>query len=155
MPKARSKTSKSKIDSTANAVKSLELRKKGCSYREIARELKISVGVAHKYVSAALAELNESLKEETEQLRAIELERLDDLQIGIWKKAIGGDLFALDRVLKIMAQRAELTGIKAPTKIAPTTPDGENSYQSMSDEELKNRISELQSKLAIDESNEK
>lgn len=50
------------------------------------------------------------------------------LLAAIWKEAVeGGDLKAVDRILKIMERRAKLLGLDAPTKVAATTASGEDS----------------------------
>ena len=36
-------------------------------------------------------------------------------------------MVAIDRMLRIMDRRAKLLGLDMPTKVAPTTPDGEQS----------------------------
>lgn len=41
------------------------------------------------------------------------------------ERARSGELEAIDRALKIAHRRAALLGLDRPTKIAPTTPDGD------------------------------
>ncbi|MFW6344772.1 MAG: hypothetical protein ACOC0M_00350, partial [Halomonas sp.] len=76
-----------------------------------------------------------------------ELDRLDRLLLGLWPKATAGSVAHVDRAIKVMERRAKLTGLDAPTKIAPTDPDGETPYRGMTEEELDQRIQELQAKL--------
>lgn len=40
----------------------------------------------------------------------------------------GPKLAAIDRAIKLMERRARLLGLDAPTKMAPTTPDGDKPY---------------------------
>lgn len=40
----------------------------------------------------------------------------------------GPKLAAVDRAIKLMERRARLLGLDAPTKVAPTTPDGDKPY---------------------------
>jgi hypothetical protein len=51
---------------------------------------------------------------------------------------MAGDTQATAIILKIQERRARLLGLDMPTKIAPTTPDGEAAYNlpSISDAEL-------------------
>ncbi|MGV7222960.1 MAG: hypothetical protein ACQ9MH_15700 [Nitrospinales bacterium] len=82
----------------------------------------------------------------------MESERLDQLHRGCWDAAIGGDLYAIDRALKIMERRSKLFGLDAPNKIAQTNiADTEDKYSQMSDEELEARILELNQKATHEE----
>jgi hypothetical protein len=46
--------------------------------------------------------------------RALELLRLDALQVGLWDRAVGGDVKAVNAVLRIIEQRARLLGLDKP-----------------------------------------
>jgi hypothetical protein len=52
-----------------------------------------------------------------EEVRKLELERLDELQTAHWPKATNGDVFATQQVLAIMTKRAALLGLNAPQKV--------------------------------------
>jgi hypothetical protein len=56
------------------------------------------------------------VQEPAEELRTMEVARLDQMLLGLWPKAIKGDTWAVDRVLKIMERRAALLGLDAPVK---------------------------------------
>jgi hypothetical protein len=60
--------------------------------------------------------LDKSEKEAASDLREMELRRLDDLFLSIYKKARDGDYAAIDRCLKIMERRAKIAGLDAPEK---------------------------------------
>jgi hypothetical protein len=104
----------------------LEYRRAGMSYPEIAVRMKLSgPGSAYRIVQKAL---KATYKEAADDVRKLELERLDRLMLAWWPAAIGrkaadgkpamppdGD--ATDRVLRIMKQRAVLLGLNAPTLI--------------------------------------
>jgi hypothetical protein len=45
-----------------------------------------------------------------------------------------------DRILSIMKQRAKLTGVEAPQKIAPTSPDGEKEFSGLSESDYAKRL---------------
>lgn len=89
--------------------KALVLRQAGHTYEQIAKAL----GYAQK--SGAHAAVKEALKmcfrEAAEEVRALELERLDSLWITFFPLAKAGDGDSLDRCLKIMARRAMLLGL--------------------------------------------
>lgn len=87
----------------------LELRALGYSYQAIAEEVGYgNKGSAHRAVAQALRDIP---REQAEQARELELGRLDDLQMAAMNGAMAGDLFAIDRVVKIVESRARLLGL--------------------------------------------
>ncbi len=48
------------------------------------------------------------------QHRALELQRLDALQVGLWEQALAGDVKAVNAVLRIIEQRSRLLGLDKP-----------------------------------------
>lgn len=104
----------------------LELRKSGMTYQAIGAALCMSRQAAHKAITKALRELLEQSAEDAAEVRALELLRLDALLEGVWALATGGNLGAVDRALRIAERRAKITGIDAPTKVTPTTTDGDD-----------------------------
>lgn len=93
----------------------LQLRLAGASYDEIASRLGYSDrGSAWRSVMAAL---KATLQEPADELRKLELERLDRLLLGVWGQAAKGNQGAVDRALRIMERRAKLLGLDAPTKV--------------------------------------
>ena len=86
------------------------------------------VGMHKASVLRAIAKEMEIEREEAtgerETLRAMEALRLDKLSEVLWPEAIGGDRSAIDRLLKIQAQRAALLGLNAPTRREVSGPDG-------------------------------
>lgn len=120
-------------------VEALKLRIKGVSFRDIATQLGISASTAHDAVNRALAAQRE---EPAEQVRALEVERLDAMYEAVIKVLerqhftvsngrviyVGKEspepllddapvLAAVDRLLKIQARRAALLGLDMPTKV--------------------------------------
>jgi hypothetical protein len=97
------------------AIKALELRKSGASFEVIAAEL----GYQDKSGArkAVLRALETTLQEPAQELRTLECERLDQLLFAVWSDALEGDVRAVDRVLRIMDQRAKLLGLNAPTRV--------------------------------------
>ena len=49
-----------------------------------------------------------------DQHRTLELQRLDALQVGLWDRAVGGDIKAVNAVLRISEQRSRLLGLDRP-----------------------------------------
>jgi len=85
----------------------MELRKAGASYPAIARQLGYA---SHEGARQAVVRVLDALEVESaesgQQVRRLEMERLDALLVGLWKKARDGDVQAVDRALKIMERRA-------------------------------------------------
>jgi hypothetical protein len=93
----------------------VELRKQGGSYRAIAQQLSALDGVsddddhtqAYKDVMAELKRIREQSAEDAASVRELELQRLDELFVGMFARAKQGDYAAFDRVLTLMNQRAK------------------------------------------------
>jgi DNA-binding transcriptional MerR regulator len=106
----------------------LELRKAGYGYEEIARALGLyDASRAHKVVQAAL---KATYREPADEVRKLELERLDRLTRAIWTRAIGGDGESIDRVLRLMQRRAKYLGLDLSTD-EPTPPRNGGSKEAL------------------------
>lgn len=104
---------KSRGEARIKRARAVELAVQGKSYGEIAREVGFSHrGSAHRAVSKALAEREVAA---VEQLRQIELDRLDRLHAAMWPKAMAGDLTAVQIVLRVIDQRIRLYGLGRKT----------------------------------------
>jgi hypothetical protein len=101
-----------RIESVERQRRALEMRKEGCTYLAISKELGCSPQYAQLAVEAALKRV---LQEPADAVRKLECERLDAMLCGTWARAATGNLGALDAVLKIMARRAKLLGLDVPT----------------------------------------
>lgn len=103
------------------------LRGAGLDYRSIARQLGFrSVSSAHDAVARCL---KATVREPGEEVRQLELSRLDAALAGIWRRVIGGELGAVDRMLKIMDRRARMLGLDAQPPPAAETRPGEGSSE--------------------------
>ena len=67
-----------RVDAAQRDAQALELRAAGATYRQIAQRLGVSVSTAHECVTRGL---DRTRREPAEQLRELELERLDRLQV--------------------------------------------------------------------------
>lgn len=94
----------------------LRLRQAGVSYPDIAEALgyKHPSGAA-KAVSSAL---KKTLREPADELRQLELTRLDTMLFAIWPYVRAGNAEFIDRALKIMDARAKLLGLYPPLRVA-------------------------------------
>ena len=93
----------------------MHLARVGMTTRRIGAELKIGASTVSRDITARIKEHSKQC-EDTKQMRLAEIERLDALLTVWWDKA-GEDLHALDRVLKIQAQRVRLLGIEPPKHV--------------------------------------
>lgn len=87
----------------------LDLRIAGGNYRQIAKALKISVGSAHAYVTEGLEQLRNSNAESFEQLRQMEVARLDAMLVPLWAKK--DQPRVADTILRLSERRARLLGL--------------------------------------------
>jgi len=124
----KSKTAPQQVAVAQRRAFVLELRMSGARYAEIAKAALEHFGAdalprswsdrtAHKDVAFELARLREEAHESAEAIREIELERLKEADLAIWDKVLGGNLAAIDRMLKIQDRRAKLLGIDAPQQL--------------------------------------
>lgn len=87
----------------------LELKRAGFTFDVIARETGYAgKGPAYKAYRRALAR---TLQQPAAELRLLEQDRLDQLQVVVWTRALGGDEKAIASVLRIMERRARLLGL--------------------------------------------
>lgn len=119
------RTNKARLEAAHKRRRAVEMRRYGCSYTEIASALGCARSTAFGYVSKEIEKLSREAAEDAKLYCVLECERLDALQVSIWGRAMNGDLKAIQTVLRIMERRAKLLGLDAPTKVASTTPDGE------------------------------
>ena len=108
--------SERRLRGTAKKRRALELKITGLTYRQIADELDYrSPASAH---AAVMRALRETLAEPAEELRQLEVGRLDALLEAVWADAMTGKLPAVDRVLRIGERRAKLLGLDLPPEPA-------------------------------------
>lgn len=123
------------VDDELLRVMALQLRRDGASYRTIASAMTsemtkqgharvIDKNRAHRLVVEALTELREQNSETAEQVKQIEIERLD-----IWTQRLSasknaGNPRTIDTLLRIQERRARLLGLDAPKKIGIGGLDG-------------------------------
>ena len=102
----------------------MDLRKSGETYRAIAKALGVSVETAYSDVQTGLRETIALRDKDAEEYREQELTRIDAMLKAIWSKVEAGEPQAVEVARKLSESRRKLLGIDAPTKIAPTSPDG-------------------------------
>jgi len=102
----------------------LEYRKMGYTYAQIAQSL--GMGCAQTAWNAVENALKATIQEAADDVRRLELERLDAMFISAYGNAIKGDLVAHTACLNIMKRRAALQGLDAPEKRELTGADGKD-----------------------------
>lgn len=118
------------------AYRAYQMRMQGIPWQEIAPKLGYKTPTSVKnavdvLIKKAIAVADEDLKGE---ILCLELDRLDALQNAVWGMAIGGDLRAVDSVLKIMTHRARLMSLGEESKGGTTNTiviSGENYSESL------------------------
>jgi len=112
------KAAKVTVKHKVHQEQALELRKAGLSYGLIAKTMGMSKSQAAHLVELGLTELNVRIKETSEAVRELELQRLDAIVMAHWvnrgiPKHAGVILSAMDR-------RAKYLGLDAPAKVDNT-----------------------------------
>ncbi len=110
-----------KIASHERKLQALELRKAGVSYQVIAEQLGYS-GASGAF-AAVKAALRDTLREPAQELRELELSRLDAALLAVWRRVQAGDEKAIDRMLAIMKRRSELLGLDRKPRPEPQEDD--------------------------------
>lgn len=121
----RTRTSSVVLRSTLNEARALELRLEGWSYTEIAAELGIAPVTAQRYVKEALNEVSFERSERAAELRDLITMRNDAMIQAILPKALGGDLYSVDRIVKLQEQQAKLNG----AEVRQEGGNGENGFE--------------------------
>lgn len=129
------KTTPRLIDTAERRHFVIRLRKTGMTYQQISEATIARFGAdglpegwdsryAYKDVMRVLQGLNDEIREDGEELRELELMRLDRLFLAMYGQAIEGNQGAVDRCLRIMERRARLLGLDKPEEHTLSTPDG-------------------------------
>lgn len=110
------KASPKRIAAMERQRQALDLRKSGMSFERIGELLGYANSKgAWKAVQAALRTM---LREPAESVRVLEEARLEAMLQAVWPRVLKDEPFAIDRALKILARRAKLLGLDAPTRVA-------------------------------------
>lgn len=110
-----------RVTAKEKQARALELRTGGASYQQIADTLGFRGGAtyAHKVVRKALADIP---REAVTEYRAVELARLDEVELRLRARLRQGDVSVASTLLRLSDQRAKLTGIyQAPEGMGDMT----------------------------------
>lgn len=110
-PQKRERNPARDVNAGVRAAKALQLRTLGLTYEAVAQQCgyRDRGGAYH----AVQRELRRMIQEPADEVRQIEVERLDALLRAMLPKALKGDGWSVDRVLRIMERRAGLLGLDA------------------------------------------
>lgn len=112
------------------------------TYREIAAAIGCGIQTVAEDREAIIAGYRERYRDEAEAMIEQETLSLDELEreaIDRWKNN-GGDDRLLDSIVKLKARKHALRGLNKPIKVAPTTPDGDEPWHGLTDEQLERQI---------------
>src|SRR6202165_977020 len=88
---AHSKASPTRVKAAQRRALALELGKAGKTFAQIGVTVGVAEQRAHRVVTDELRDLNAGRAEQAAEVARLELERLDVLLAGVWKKAQKGD----------------------------------------------------------------
>lgn len=132
----------------ARRVQAFELRKAGASYRQIAQQLEVDVATAWDDVQAEMADLRTLTVKLAEDVRTLELQRLDRWQAKLETHGLmNGDHRAVLAAVRISERRAKLLGLDAPVRVQPVAP--ERPFEAMDDAALAAQVA--QARVVVDE----
>lgn len=94
----------------------LALAAAGATNVRIAELLGLSEQGVSSIILRSLEKYAESDLQKVENVRAMQLQRLDRMLTSIWPKVEEGNLKAIDRALRIEVQRAKIAGTERPTQ---------------------------------------
>ena len=104
----------------ARRVRAVELRTAGHTYDQIATELGYANrGTVYRVVANAL---ETQTVESVENLRSLEVERLDLLQVAVWQKAMEGDVQSAIAVMRCIMARCRLLGLEGSDLLQAADP---------------------------------
>jgi len=111
------KTNNTAIKAAERRNLAIKLRRQGLTYEAIGAKLNVNASRAYKIVSDALKLIRVDTNETGEEIKTLELQRLDKFLEVANKQAETGSLQAIDRCVRIMERRAKLLGLDSPDKI--------------------------------------
>lgn len=117
------KASSNALNAIERQARAVELRKSGMTFQEIADELGYA-GHQGAY-KAVMSALRKTLQEPTDELRALELQRLDAMLNALWPAIMAKNAYTprtVEVALKVMDRRAALLGLDAPKQVEDHRP---------------------------------
>ena len=110
----RSKTAAPQVAAATWHPQALALRLQGLTYDQIGEQVGRDPAACYRAVAKHLQHTRAVAAETAQELREVELARLDRMLAVVGPMAEAGDLQAVDRVLRIQERRAAYLGLDAP-----------------------------------------
>lgn len=104
----------SSVATTERRYQALQLRRDGYGFDEIGAQMNCGKSVAFRLVKGALWDMTNTINENVREIYKGEWHKLDLAEQALWPRVMQGSVEAIDRFLKIQAQRARLFGLNAP-----------------------------------------
>lgn len=112
----------------------LNMRVAGFSHSQIAQAVHLSPNNISQIIAKELAKTRALADQALEDLRSLEVARLDEAVRALWPKAMTGHPRSIEIILKVMERRAKLLGLDAPER--QVTLDLTESLSSLTPQEL-------------------
>lgn len=121
----------------------LQLRIDGLTYDQIASELGVSKRSALRYVAGGVSDLKMDVTRKKEELRNIQLARLEVLLASLWRKIDAGDYKAVAVAVKVIERISRLNGLDAPKEVDATVRTNGPDLSQMSEGQLREHCRHL------------
>ena len=89
----------------------LSLRRNGYGFSQIGKQFNVTSRVAAATVAKALAEMREEGRQTVEDIREMELQRLDLVLLSLSDRVKKGDTAAIDRWIRTVERRCKILGL--------------------------------------------
>lgn len=117
MGSKRIPTSPTSMGAAERREKIMELRMRGWNFRKIGEAVGCNGSYAYKVMRTELDRLIEKTALSTQQLRKLELEKLDVMETKLAPAVQKNSNIAIRTWLKVLERRSKFLGLDAPTKI--------------------------------------
>ena len=125
---------------TQKKLQIMQLRVAGWAVWQIAEHLGIAITNVHNHIFDQLSSWRDMTQEMSNELRELEVQRLDEFLRALWPKIQSGNPRAIETALKVSERRAKLLGLDAPEKREVTV---DASVQSLTHTELVSEYARL------------
>jgi len=101
---------------TQKKMQIMQLRVAGWAIWQIAEHLKLEANSIHNHIFDQLASWRDMTQEMSNELRELELQRLDEFLRALWPKIQQGNAKSIETALKVSERRAKLLGLDSPDR---------------------------------------
>jgi len=120
-----------------------KLRRDGLTFEVIGQKLGCDTSYAWRLVKRAFIRNQKTTSDEVAYNQALDLDRCDVAIVGLMPGVESGKPRSVEAMLGVLKRRADLLGLDKPQKVAPTTPDGSEPYDGLSDTALVGALNRL------------